>query len=170
MTKIVAISGSTRMGSSNQQLIQACMKLRPDVDWEIVQIGNLPLFQADLDNTSLPEEVVTWRQVVSEADAVLIVTPEYIHNLPAALKSALEWLTTGGELYDKRVLPITFTPHAPRGEKAMRSLVWSLQALDAQIVAELPLYQQEVSIGVNGGISESLPIQMLQEGLDLLLL
>ena len=75
----------------------------------------------------------------------LLTAPEYLHNLPALVKNALEWLTTSGELQQKPVLPITFTPHPPRGERAMQSLLWSLQALKARVVAQLPLYQNEMA-------------------------
>ena len=55
--------------------------------------------------------------------------------MPALIKNALEWITSSGELVGKKVLAITFTPNEPRGDKAMQSLLWSLQALDANIVA-----------------------------------
>ena len=56
-----------------------------------------------------------WRKILQESDAVIISIPEYIHNIPALIKNALEWVTTSGEFLGKKVLPITFTPHEPRG-------------------------------------------------------
>jgi hypothetical protein len=68
----------------------------------------------------------------------------------------------------KPVLPITFTPQAPRGEKTMQSLTWTLQALDAKIVTQLPLYQQETTFEPSGGIAAGMSLELLQMAIDLL--
>jgi chromate reductase len=87
-----------------------------------------------------------FKEKLKEAELVIISTPEYLHNIPAVLKNAFEFVTTSGEFFDKRVLVITYTPHAPRGEKAMLSLLASLDALKTKVVAQLPLYQSELRI------------------------
>jgi len=108
------------------------------------------------------------RQQVSSADAVIFCTPEYIHNIPAVLKNCLEWLTSSGELMHKKVLAMTYTPAPPRGEKAMQSLLWSLGALEARIIASLPLYQTEVQV-VNKEIQGDIEtIEMITEAFRLL--
>ena len=142
---ILTLSGSARPGSSNQMLLDAIAAAFPDYYFTHYQeLSQLPLFLPDLDHAPWPESVIEWRQALQTATAVIITTPEYIHNLPALVKNALEWIASSGEMVGKPVLPITFTPHAPRGERAMQSLVWSLGALDARVVAELPLYQNEM--------------------------
>ncbi|WP_367388318.1 NADPH-dependent FMN reductase [Lewinella sp. LCG006] len=142
---ILTLSGSARPGSSNQKLLEAIAMAFPDYHFShFAGLAELPLFLPDLDHAPWPQPVVEWRAALQSATAVIITTPEYIHNLPALLKNALEWIASSGELVGKPVLPITFTPNMPRGERAMQSLVWSLGALDARIVAELPLYQNEL--------------------------
>ncbi len=42
-----------------------------------------------------------WAERVAKADGVIIVTPEYNHNVPAVLKNALDWV--GREWGDKPV-------------------------------------------------------------------
>lgn len=144
---ILSISGSTRTCSTNSNLLDAFPTLFPSFYFtRYTALDQLPLFQADKDRHPWPEQVLAWRQAVASADALIISTPVYIYNMPAVLKNALEWLTSSGELMHKRVLAITFTPNAPRGEKAMQSLLWSLQALDAKVVGQLPLYQTEIKI------------------------
>ncbi len=128
--KIISISGSNRKGSTNLALLKIIG------EYEYFNIDQLPLF---VPNEEESEVVQIWKQKVGEADALIITTPEYLHNIPATLKNALEHLTNGGELYENRVLPIVFTPQKPRGEKAMQSLLWSLQALNANIVCSLLL-------------------------------
>ncbi|MFK7799388.1 MAG: NADPH-dependent FMN reductase [Aureispira sp.] len=166
---IHTISGSSRTLSSNRRLLEALNTIQPQhqfVHLEVIQ--ELPLFQANLDIHPWPPAVLAWRAAIAEADAVVICTPEYLHNMPALLKNGLEWLSSSGELVDKSVLPITFTPHAPRGEKTMQSLIWTLQALNAKIVTQLPLYQQEVTFEPSGAIAEGLSLDMLQMAIDLL--
>ncbi|MEM1122357.1 MAG: NADPH-dependent FMN reductase, partial [Bacteroidota bacterium] len=139
--------------SANTRLLNALPALMPAMNFQRYEsLATLPLFQAESDKHPWPDAVLRWRKAVANADALIISTPEYIHNIPALLKNALEWLTSSGELAQKRVLPITFTPHEPRGERAMQSLLWSLQALDARVVAQLPLFQNEVVFDENNKI------------------
>ena len=143
---ILLVSGSARSASSNRQLMAAVAAGFPDYDFTPFNgLIDLPLFRPEMDHAPWPTEVTEWRNSLQVASAVIFSTPEYLRNLPAVLKNALEWVSTSGELAGKPVLAITFTPHAPRGERARQSLTWSLGALDARIVAELPLYQNEMT-------------------------
>lgn len=167
--KILTISGSTRTDSANTRLLAALPLLFSEHRFQAYpRISQLPLFQAELDKHPWHEEVLNWRAAISEVDAVIISIPEYIHNIPALIKNALEWVTSSGELAQKRVLAIAFTPHAPRGEKAMQSLLWSLQALDANVVVSLPLYQNEIAFDSNDSLIEKEAIEMLAEAMILL--
>jgi chromate reductase len=59
------------------------------VEPETVKIGQLPLFNQDLETGVSPAQWTAFRQRVKAADAVLFVTPEYSRSMPAALKNAL---------------------------------------------------------------------------------
>jgi chromate reductase len=147
MKRILAISGSASENSSNAKLLCAIADAFSD-QYEIeVHEGlwKLPLFTPQLQEVGMPDPVAALKRKVTEADAVIISTPEYLHNIPAVLKNALEWMTGSGELADKSVLAITFTPAAPRGEYAMISLLQSLKATTARVIAELPLYRADVT-------------------------
>jgi chromate reductase, NAD(P)H dehydrogenase (quinone) len=167
---ILTISGSARPDSANVQLLQNLAEHLPQHAYTYFDIADLPLFQPSLDQHPWPAAVIAWRQALATADAVIIATPEYIHNIPALLKNALEWATSSGEFSGKPVLPITFTPHAPRGERAMQSLLWSLEALDARIVVQLPLYQNEMikMVGVGGFSFPEEVAEMLAEAVGML--
>ena len=153
---ILTISGSAGRPSSNTQLLQAVIKSYPDYSWQLYdRLIELPLYRPDLEQKRILKEVDDFRSLVKESRAVMISTPEYLHNIPACLKNGLEWLRTNGELHEKPVLPITFTPRSPRGQYAMVSLCNSLQALQARIVAEMPLYRNEMQfIGDAFSLSE----------------
>ncbi|MEX0811789.1 MAG: NADPH-dependent FMN reductase [Chitinophagales bacterium] len=146
--KILAISGSASKESSNALLLKTIKEqFSASYDFEVYEnLRNLPLFRPEDNKGKIPESVLELRQKCSQADALIICTPEYTHNIPAVVKNALEWMTESGELADKKILPITFTPHEPRGEYAMKSLLFSLQTMNARVVTQLPLYKTDVEI------------------------
>jgi NAD(P)H-dependent FMN reductase len=107
---------------------------------------------------------LTFKETIKSHDAIIIATPEYIHNIPAVLKNALEWTTQTGEFSNKKTLAISYTPHPPRGKYAMSSLINSLNALDANVVASLDLYHDSVK----GNHFNSDTTELLKEALKLL--
>ncbi|MEO0732517.1 MAG: NAD(P)H-dependent oxidoreductase [Bacteroidota bacterium] len=159
------VSGSPHPTSANSRLLQGIGRLHPDEATLADYLPQLPLFQPDREAVDI---VNRWRKDVAQANAIIFCTPAYLYNLPAVLKNALEWLTTGGEVLAKPVLVFTFTPHPPRGDKARQSLLWSLQALNARIVAEAPLYQNEVRFLENGDIAPGPERDLLLASLELL--
>lgn len=162
---ILAISGSTRTDSKTVQFLEAIQKSFPQYEIETYPIKELPLFQPDSEDSKPPLTVTEFKRKISECDAVIIATPEYLYNIPAALKSALEWTTKSGELAHKRILAITFTPHPPRGKDAMTSLLFSLKALNAKVVASLDLYHDSM---VGSDLSDD-TVAIMTEALDMLL-
>ncbi|MEX2379818.1 MAG: NADPH-dependent FMN reductase [Vicingaceae bacterium] len=145
---ILCISGSASPNSGNYYLLKAIanfVKEQHEVDvyqglyeWE--------LFTPQKLRTDIPEKIVALKQKIIAADAIFISTPEYTHNIPAVLKNLIEWCTASGEFSGKKIVAITFTPHEPRGEHAMKSLIASLKALEAKVVAQFPLYKTDVDI------------------------
>jgi chromate reductase, NAD(P)H dehydrogenase (quinone) len=58
--------------------------------FEMAEIGNLLLYNQNLDGENPPAAWVCFRQRISGADAVLFVTPEYGRSVPGALTNALD--------------------------------------------------------------------------------
>jgi NAD(P)H-dependent FMN reductase len=167
--KILTVSGSSRAESSNAKLLHSLTGLflkKTFLRCEIV--NDLPLFKPENDTHPLHKNVLSWRHELQTADAVIFCIPEYIHNMPALIKNALEWVTSSGELVAKPVLAMTFTPHEPRGKKAMKSLIWSLKALDARVVGQLALYQNEVKFENEKIVAEAEVLEILKEAINLL--
>jgi NAD(P)H-dependent FMN reductase len=144
--QILAISGSASEKSSNTEILIAIQnQFQKEYDIEVFdQLRDFPLFRPEDLEKKIPNLIQEFKQKIIKADAIIICTPEYTHNIPAVLKNALEWITASGELANKKVLPITFTPQEPRGEYAMQSLLFSLKTMNASIVTQLPLYKSEV--------------------------
>lgn len=144
---ILTINGSSRPDQHNAKLLCAMPKRYPQLVFKSYHdLSLLPLYIADQEPVLTNQAVKDFRLLVKESDAVIVSTPEYLHSLPAVLKNALEWLTKSGDLNDKKVLAISYSPHEPRGAKALNTLLESLKALNAQIIGSLQLYQNELTI------------------------
>ena len=132
---VLAIAGSLRAASSNAALVRAVAALAPDGQAVRVYegLGDLPLFSPDLDVDPAPAPVAALRSAVRAADAVLICTPEYAYGMPGALKNALDWLVSSGELYGRPVAALSASPSAGGGERALGWLCQTLAALGAAV-------------------------------------
>ncbi len=87
---VAVLVGSLRRESLNRKMAHALAEVAPaSLALEIVEIGQIPLFNQDLEEQP-PAEWVAFRERVKRADAVLFVTPEYNRGLPAALKNAID--------------------------------------------------------------------------------
>ncbi|MEO5564989.1 MAG: NADPH-dependent FMN reductase [Chitinophagaceae bacterium] len=126
--KILAISGSLRAGSSNNTIIKLVAAMAPrHIDFVIYDgLINIPPFD-DVDN----EPVDKFRQLIKEADAVFICTPEYAFGVPGALKNALDWTVSSGD-FDKK--PVALVTASSVGDKGHASLLHTLTALSANVV------------------------------------
>jgi chromate reductase, NAD(P)H dehydrogenase (quinone) len=88
--KIAIIVGSLRRDSINRKIANSIAALTDDMlDCEIVEIGDLPLYNQD-DEASPAAAVVAFRNRVRDMDGVLFVTPEYNRGVPGVLKNAID--------------------------------------------------------------------------------
>jgi len=91
--RILAIPGSLREGSYNVALARAAAERAPE-GWEVVLyegLGDLPLYDDDLDGAGAPEPVRDLRAAIEGADAIFVVTPEYNGSISGVLKNAIDW-------------------------------------------------------------------------------
>ena len=51
------------------------------------ELGEIPLFNADVEADGDPEPVRRFKQAIADADALLIATPEYNHCVPGVMKN-----------------------------------------------------------------------------------
>lgn len=87
---VVVVVGSLRTDSINRKVAKALAELAPPaLKLELVEIGQLPLYNQDGD-ANPPAAWTAFRERVKAADALLFVTPEYNRSVPAPLKNALD--------------------------------------------------------------------------------
>jgi NAD(P)H-dependent FMN reductase len=137
----LVLLGSLRAGSINRQLAELAIESAPDgVSLELFdRLGELPFYNEDIDNDDVPASVVALRSAAADADAALVVTPEYNGSIPGVLKNAIDWLIGTGEL-ERKVVAITAAVPAPdRGRFGLQALRQTLGAVSAVIVGGEPV-------------------------------
>jgi chromate reductase len=91
--RVAGIPGSLREGSLNKALLRAAVELAPTA-MEIkiyTGLGDIPPYNEDVFAKGDPEPVAVMKAAISQADAILISTPEYNYGVPGVLKNAIDW-------------------------------------------------------------------------------
>ncbi len=131
---ILGISGSLRAGSFNSALLRAAVGLAPaGARIEVYEgLRDLPHYDADLDGDDPPAPVVDLRRRVTDADALLIATPEYNYSVPGVLKNAIDWASRPAPASSLQHKPVAVMGAAPgafgsvRAQLALRqSFLWT---------------------------------------------
>ena len=137
--RIAIIVGSLREGSINRKVARSICALRNDnLDCSMVEIGDLPLYNQDLD-ANPPEQWVRFRKQVGEADGVLFCSPEYNRGVPGVLKNAIDVGSRpyGQSVFDKKPGAIvTASPGSIGGFGANH------QIRQAAVFLNMPIMQQ----------------------------
>lgn len=169
---VAVLIGSLRKDSLNRKMANALMAMAPaGLALSEVTIGDLALYNSDLDNETPPAAWKTFRQRIAAADAVLFVTPEYNRSVPGALKNAID---VGSRPYGSSVWSgkpgavISVSPGAIGGFGANHHLRQSFVFLNI-----LPLQQPEAYIGnagklfaADGGIAVPETHEFMKKYLD----
>jgi len=137
--KIAIIVGSLRKDSLNRRVARSICSFAGDLlDCGIVEIGDLPLYNQDLD-TDPPEQWTRFRQAIAAADGVLFCSPEYNRGIPGVLKNAIDVGSRpyGQSVFDKKPGAIvTASPGSIGGFGANH------QIRQAAVFLNMPIMQQ----------------------------
>lgn len=113
--KIAILIGSLRKDSLNRRVGRSICALAGDVlDCEIVEIGDLPLYNQDSD-ANPPPAFTAFREKIAPMDGILFVTPEYNRGMPGVLKNAIDVGSRpyGQSVWDKK--PAAIVSASPGG-------------------------------------------------------
>lgn len=146
--KIAILVGSLRKGSLNRKVARSICAIRGDnLDCSMIEIGDLPLYDEDLDSNP-PEQWVRFRQQVSEADGVLFVSPEYNRGIPGVLKNAIDVGSRpyGQSVFDKKPAAIvTSSPGSIGGFGSNHQIRQAAVYLNMPVMAQPEAYLGNVS-------------------------
>ncbi|MCC3774900.1 NADPH-dependent FMN reductase [Streptomyces sp. UNOB3_S3] len=134
MARCLAISGSLRRESLNGTLLRALPALAPEgLEFDFFPgLGNLPLYNQDLDGDRPPGAVTALREAIRAADGLVLVTPEYLHGLPGVVKNAIDWASrpvTDPALTGKAVVVLVATTGRALGFRSRSDAVQLLTEL-----------------------------------------
>ncbi|MEE6726526.1 NAD(P)H-dependent oxidoreductase [Pediococcus acidilactici] len=142
--KIGIMVGSLRKGSFNRLVAQTFEKLLPhDVEPVWIEVGDLPLYNEDLDTDNPPKAWQNLRQAVQSVDGVMFFTPEYNRSVPAALKNAIDVGSRpmGQNVWDgKPALVVTVSPGGIGGFGANHHLRQSLTFVNMPVLQQPEAY------------------------------
>nr|WP_320131099.1 NAD(P)H-dependent oxidoreductase [uncultured Holophaga sp.] len=141
--KIGVLVGSLRKASFNRKMAKALLGLAPaGLELEIVEIGELPLYNEDLES-QVPAAWSSFRQQIAACAGVIFVTPEYNRSIPAAVKNAVD---VGSRPYGKGVWNgkpgaiVSVSPGALGAFGANHALRQALVFPDVQVMAQPEAY------------------------------
>lgn len=99
-SNVLVLVGSLRAASLNRQLAELVADTAPEgITVDLYRglgggLGDLPFYNEDIDTPAdVPASVTTLRDAVTDADAILVVTPEYNGSIPGVVKNAIDWLS-----------------------------------------------------------------------------
>ena len=151
--KILAVSGSLRPDSFNSALLREAARVAPaGVEVELWEgLGELPVYDQDLDGVDAPESVRRLRDAWGSADAILFATPEYNGSVSGGLKNAVDWASR------------------PKGDGALQNkTVAVVGASMGQFGALWAQQDLRRILGIAGArvVGEGLPVSRAHEGFD----
>jgi len=131
----LALCGSLRAASLNAALLRAAARLvPPDVVLHLhPSLGDLPLFNPDLEAGDPPPPVARLRAAVAAADALVIASPEYAHGVTGTIKNALDWLVSFEPFVHRPVAVLNASPRAHHADDALRE---TLRTMSARVVED----------------------------------
>ena len=92
--KLVAFCGSLRKASFNRMALAAFTERLPaGTTLQTIEIGDWPLYDADIQAQGFPAPVQAAQKAMLEADGLVLVTPEYNYGPSGVLKNAIDWLS-----------------------------------------------------------------------------
>ena len=88
----LGFAGSLQRASFNRGLLRAAVKAAPSgIEIETFDLTPIPLYNADVEEKTLPPPAAEFKEKIRAADALLIATPEYDYSVPGLLKNAIDW-------------------------------------------------------------------------------
>ncbi|WP_351225902.1 NAD(P)H-dependent oxidoreductase [Streptomyces sp. NPDC002133] len=147
MTKIGIILGSTRPGRNGEAVahwVHEVAAQRTDAEYELVDLLDykLPLLDepapAAMGQYSQPH-THEWAAKIASFDGFVIVTPEYNHSVPGALKNAIDFLCA--EWNNKAVGFVSYgSTGGTRAVEHLRLIAGELQMADVRSQVALSLF------------------------------
>ena len=168
--KIGIIVGSLRDGSINRKVARSMCAIRDDdLECSMIEIGDLPLFNQDIEMRP-PEQWTRFKEQVAAADGILFCSPEYNRGMPGVLKNAIDVGSRpyGRSVWDRKPAAIiTVSPGAIGGALANHQIRQSCVFLNMPVMQQPEAYLGHVGDDAFGedGLLVDGPVKKIVEKL-----
>jgi chromate reductase, NAD(P)H dehydrogenase (quinone) len=158
--RFAVLVGSLRKGSYNAAIARALPGLAPAgvTIAPLGSVGDFPLYNYDIQEKGFPPVVTAMADAIRAADGVILVTPEYNHSVPGALKNAIDWLSRLPDqpFAGKKVAMQSASPSLFGGVRAQLHLRHTFVYLDARPLnkPEVIIPQVDQKVDANGELTD----------------
>ena len=167
--KLLGICGSLRAHSYNTMLLAEAARVFAPEEFTLANL-NLPLFNEDI--SEKPESVLKLHADITEADAVIIATPEYNKNLSGVLKNALDWVSMvrPGAWAGKPVAIMSASSGITGGVRAQYSLRHCMTTFNPRILQapEVMIGNAAEAFGDTGQLGNERTVKLLTKQMEAL--
>ena len=152
--RILALSGSQRARSMSTGLLRACRDLAPaHLAIELFeQHKDFPLF--DPGRPDVPPGVRALQDAITDADALLIASPEYAHGVTGTIKNTLDWVVNHAPFADKPVVVLNPAYQSFHADDALKE---TLRTMSADLVLDACLRIPVIGSGTAPGAIAAVP-------------
>lgn len=152
--RTLLIAGSTRPNTAADLVLpwlQRTLDADARIDLQVADLRDwsLPFFQEDpaaMGNPMAPTYsdpiVERWNQTVKSADTVVMLTPEYNHSIPPALKNAIDSVFMSGGFRNKPCAFVGYSASPTGGVRAIEHLIQAVSTLEAMPLRSVVLIGQ----------------------------
>jgi NAD(P)H-dependent FMN reductase len=142
--KLLLLAGALRKESLNKQLLSHVAKLLEKAGAELDSVDfralGIPIYDGDVEaTTGLPPGALELAARVTEANGLVIASPEYNMSMPALLKNAIDWLSRAKPmpLRGKTALLLSASPALVGGNRGLWALRVPLEVLGVHVYPDM---------------------------------
>lgn len=136
---LLGLSGSIRRHSHCTAILRTLAgRLPPSVSMTVHGLAAIPPYNEDDEGERLPAPVGALRAAVTQADGLVVISPEYNHGMSGVLKNAIDWVSRPGYasiLKDKPVSVMTAAPSMLGGARAQAQLRETFASTVSRVMA-----------------------------------
>jgi chromate reductase len=138
---------------------------------DTLDLAPIPLYNADVEAQGDPEPVAAFKRAISQANAVLIATPEYNHGVPGVTKNAIDWASRPPRSAVLNGKPVGVMGASPgitgtaRGQSQLRQ-AFEFTNSYAMLQPELLVFRANEKFDSEGRLTDQPTRQLLQRFLE----
>ncbi|MER3319712.1 MAG: NADPH-dependent FMN reductase [Allomuricauda sp.] len=129
--KIIGICGSASKNSANLSILKYLARQeKMELDFQLIDdLAEMPHFKTELTDINVPEKIVAFRNQITQADGIIICTPEYVFSIPSGLKNIIEWSVSTTVFSDKPIGLITASASGEKGHEELKLIMETVQTI-----------------------------------------